>query len=123
MKVYRPIFTAGPWRSDWGDPAQPHQVAGVGVARELLCREDGGAALVTLTDGRYALTGATFAAGTAQALKRHARSRSRRASEGERRWLLVVVEDLRARSKVRRLPLTGGGNRQGAVAATPGART
>ena len=64
--------------------------------RELL-RGDGGA-LVELADGRFALTGTTYAAGTARALKRHLRRRSRLVSEDDRAWLSTVIEELSRRS-------------------------
>ncbi len=109
MRARRKIFTAGRWHPAWGDPDRPRHVANIKVARGLLRREGGGGALVILTDGRYALTGATFAIGTARAVMRDARSRSRTASAGERAWLLVVSEELRRRSRKRRLSPGKGG--------------
>lgn len=97
MRARRLIFTTGPWHADWGEQDEPRQVLGVQVARELLRREGGGGTLVVLADGRLALTGATFAAGPARALMRHARRRSRSAPESDRAWLLTVVEELRGR--------------------------
>src|SRR5690606_28298898 len=84
MRARRLIFTTGPWHSDWGEQDEPRQVVGIQVARELLRREGGGGALVVLADGRFALTGATFAAGSARALMRHASRRSRCAPDGDR---------------------------------------
>lgn len=115
------IFTAGPWHSDWGDQGEPRQVSGIQVARELLRREGGGGALVVLADGRFALTGPTYAAGTARALMRHVRRRSRRAPVGYRAWLLVVAEELRRRSWSRRQP--GDGHSRPSLATTPSSRT
>jgi cell volume regulation protein A len=88
------VFTTGPWRSDWGDHDEPRQVSGIPVAKELLRREGGGGTLVLLADNRFALTGTTYAAGTAHALTRHARRRSQCLPEGDRAWLLSVVEEL-----------------------------
>lgn len=99
MRARRLIFTAGPWHSDWGEQDEPRQVVGIQVARELLRREGGGGALVALADGRFALTGATFAVGSARALMRHARRQSRCAPESDRAWLLTVTEELRGRSR------------------------
>lgn len=103
MRAHRMIFTAGPWHPDWGDQDHPRHVANIKVARGLLRREGGGGALVILTDGRFALTGSTYAIGTARAVMRDASSRSRTASVGERAWLLMVSEELRRRSRKRRL--------------------
>jgi hypothetical protein len=92
MRTHRPIFTAGPWHSDWGAQDEPREVSGIQVARELLRGRRG--ALVQLADGRFALTGTTYAAGTARALKRHLRRRSRLVSEDDRAWLSIVIEEL-----------------------------
>ena len=92
MRAHRPIFTVGPWDSDWGAQDEPREVSGVQVARELL-RGDS-AALVELADGRFALTGTAYAAGTVRALKRHLRRRSRLVSEGDRAWLSSVIDEL-----------------------------
>ncbi len=94
MKAHRRIFTTGPWRTEDGDPGSPKHVLGVPVLRSLHRREEGVGALVLLEDRRYALTGATVAAGTATALRRHARRCSRRASAEERRWLKAVIAEL-----------------------------
>ena len=48
MKARRPIFTAGPWRSDWGEQDVPREVFGIRVAREIL--RGRGAALVQLAE-------------------------------------------------------------------------
>jgi len=103
MRAHRMIFTAGPWHPDWGDQDHPRHVSSLKVARGLLRREGGGGALVILADGRFALTGPTYTVGTARAVMRDARSRSRTASVGERAWLLLVAEELRHRSRKRRL--------------------
>lgn len=123
MKARRLIFTAGPWNLKWGDCSEPRQVAGVRVAEEILGREGGGGALVVLADGRFALTGATFAAGTARALKRYARSRARYGHRSDRAWLLIVTEELRLRSWMRRLPPTEGRIRRSSASSTSRAHT
>jgi cell volume regulation protein A len=107
MRAQRLIFTAGPWNSDWGEQDEPRQVSGIQVARELLRREGGGETLVLLADGRFALTGATYAAGTARALMRHARRRSRCLPDGDRAWLLSVIEELNRRARSRLRPARG----------------
>jgi hypothetical protein len=111
MRARRLIFTAGPWHSDWGEQDEPHQVSGIQVVKGLLQREGGDGALVLLADGRFALTGSTYAAGTARALMRHARQRSRSAPDGDRTWLLVVIEELSRRSQKRRLRPAAGRSR------------
>jgi hypothetical protein len=117
MRAHRMIFTAGPWHPDWGDQDRPRHVAGIKVARGLLHRESGGGGLVILTDGRFALTGSTYAIGTARAVMRDARSKSRAASVGERAWLLMVAEELRRRSRKRRF--SSGEGARPYFAATP----
>lgn len=103
MRAHRKIFTTGRWHPAWGDQDHPRHVSNIKVASRLLHREGGGGALVILTDGRYALTGSTYAIGTARAVMRDASSKSRTASVGERAWLLMVSEELRRRSRKRRL--------------------
>ena len=44
-----------------GDPAYPEEVDGVRVREHLRTRREERGALVSLTDGRYALTGSTLA--------------------------------------------------------------
>ena len=94
MKARRPVLSTGPWRPEWGEPQEPEQVSGVEVTEVLLRRDGGEGALVALADGRFALTGPTFAAGTALALMRHARQRSRHPREADGTWLLAVAEEL-----------------------------
>lgn len=94
MKARRPILSTGPWHSEWGEPQEPEQVSGIKVTEVLLRRDGGDGALVALADGRFALTGSTFAAGTALALMRHTRQRSRHPREADSTWLLSVAEEL-----------------------------
>lgn len=119
MRAHRLIFTAGPWHCDWGNQDEPRQVSGVQVAKELLRREGGGGALVLLADGRFALTGITYAAGTARALMRHARRRSRCGPEADRVWLLIVTEELSRRSRRRLRPARGRRRRSSPTPSSP----
>lgn len=94
MKARRPVLSTGPWNSEWGEAEAPEQVSGIEVTEVVLRRDGGEGALVALVDGRFALTGSTFAAGTALALMRHARQRSRHPREADSTWLLAVAEEL-----------------------------
>ncbi|MGD9734029.1 MAG: hypothetical protein AB7V58_00220 [Solirubrobacterales bacterium] len=88
-------MSTGPWHSEWGAPGAPKEVSGVQVTEILLRQDEGDEALVALVDGRFALTGTTtFAIGTAQAVMRHARRRSRHPREKHSTWLLAVAEEL-----------------------------
>jgi len=51
------IFNVRPWRDEDGDPARPGEIAGVEVVQRLRTRRDSAGALMTLADGRYAVTG------------------------------------------------------------------
>jgi len=86
------ISTSRPWESGDGDPAYPRQVNGVPVTRQLLTRIDEAGALVTLEDGRYAFTGPTLAAGSANALQATARRRlAASTTDADRAWWREVI--------------------------------
>jgi len=51
------IFNVRPWRPGDGDPGRPERIGGVEVATRLRTRRDSPGALMTLADGRYAVTG------------------------------------------------------------------
>jgi cell volume regulation protein A len=51
------VFSVRPWRPDDGDPGRPRRIGGVEVISQIRQRRDGRGALVTLADGRYAVTG------------------------------------------------------------------
>lgn len=95
----RAIFTIGPWKSVEGDPASPRFVVGVPVVDVVLSRSDIPGALLSLADGRYAITGRLVAVGSARQLKRYARRHLRRdATEVEQDWHREVIAELARRS-------------------------
>jgi potassium/hydrogen antiporter len=51
------VFTARPWRDSDGDPGRPDAVDGVPVVGQVRTRRDRPGALLTLADGRFAVTG------------------------------------------------------------------
>jgi cell volume regulation protein A len=85
-----------PWTADHGDPADPVILQGTVVVENLRLRADGGGALVQLEDGRYGVTGATLAVGSAEALRRYAGRRlARAADEDDALWWREVAAALR----------------------------
>ncbi len=89
------IFSVRPWRPDDGDPAHPDTVAGVPVVARLRRRWDEPGVLVSLADGRHAVTGRRLAIGGRGALQDHARRRAAAARDGEERaWWREVVAAL-----------------------------
>jgi cell volume regulation protein A len=84
-----------PWTAEDGDPSDPELVAGVPVVELLHTRRDERAALVTLEDGRRALTGPSLVAGPAPLLRRYARRRLAGApAEAEEAWWREVIAAL-----------------------------
>jgi potassium/hydrogen antiporter len=51
------VFTTRPWRDADGDPGRPDAVDGVPVVGQVRTRRDRPGALLTLADGRFAVTG------------------------------------------------------------------
>lgn len=95
----RAIFTIGPWKAPEGDPASLSVVVGVPVTVVVLSRSDIAGALLSLADGRYAITGRLVAVGSARQLKRYARRRLRQdTTEVERAWYEEVIAELVRRS-------------------------
>lgn len=91
----RGLFSV-PWTTDHGDPADPDLLLGVLVVERLRVRRDQRGALVQLEDGRYAVTGATLAAGPAEVVRRYARRRLARApGTAEAMWWEEVADALR----------------------------
>jgi potassium/hydrogen antiporter len=89
------ILTARPWRPSDGSPAFPNRILGTPVREQRLARLDRPGALVTLEDGRYAVTGPILAVGPASALQEDARRRLDHAgSETERAWWREVIGEL-----------------------------
>ena len=85
------IFSAGAWREQDGDPAQPESVAGRAVTEQLRIRRDAPGGLWVLEDGRYAVTGALYAIGGRSDVSDWARRRMRDAEPDERAWLQTLV--------------------------------
>jgi potassium/hydrogen antiporter len=70
------VFSSRPWDDERdGDPAAPQEVDGVPVRDHLRTRRDERGALLSLSDGRYALTGPTLAVGGRRQLQAYARRR------------------------------------------------
>jgi potassium/hydrogen antiporter len=85
-----------PWEDRDGDPSDPDLIAGTPVIERLRERVDAGGALVALEDGRYAVTGASVAVGSAALVGRYARRRRESAQNGsEQRWWQEVAAALR----------------------------
>jgi cell volume regulation protein A len=87
------VFSSRPWDDEFdGDPAYPETVDGVTVREHLRTRRDNRGALVSLTDGRYALTGSTLAVGGAKQIQAYARRRlARETDDTARAWWQEVV--------------------------------
>ena len=87
------VFSSRRWDEDRdGDPGYPREVDGVPVRDHLRTRRDRRGALVSLTDGRYAVTGPTLAMGGARQLQAYARRRlAREADDTARAWWQEVI--------------------------------
>ena len=86
------VTTIRSWQPADGDPSRPRAVAGIEVVEQLRTRRDEAGALVSLADGRFAVTGALLAVGPAGELQAFARRRlGRAATAGERAWWREVV--------------------------------
>jgi cell volume regulation protein A len=92
------IFHVGPWTEGMGDPARPASIAGIEVGQRLRTRRDSPGALVTLADGRYAITGGGIVAvGGRRPLADWAAKRISRGMRGdERAWWQEVSGVLNA---------------------------
>jgi cell volume regulation protein A len=70
----------------------PETVGGVRVIEQLRTRHDQPGALVALEDGRYAITGATVAIGSAQQIQGYGRRRLRvPCADAEQAWWQEVI--------------------------------
>jgi potassium/hydrogen antiporter len=87
------VFSSRPWDDELdGDPAYPETVEGITVREHLRTRRDDRGALVSLTDGRYALTGSTLAMGGAKQIQAYARRRlTRETDDTARAWWQEVI--------------------------------
>ena len=87
-----PIFSVRPWAPVEGDPSRPRTVAGRAVIERLRNRHDQPGSLVTLDDGRYAVTGSLLIVGSATQVQRQARKCMRQTDDdAERAWWQEVV--------------------------------
>jgi cell volume regulation protein A len=86
------VTTVRPWEPADGDQSRPKEISGLAVLEQLRTRRDEPGALVTLEDGRFAVTGKLVAIGPPSELQAVARRRlSRAESAGERAWWREVV--------------------------------
>jgi potassium/hydrogen antiporter len=87
------VFSSRPWDAERdGEAAYPEEVDGVPVHEYLRTRRDKGGALVSLTDGRYAVTGPTLALGGAKQIQAYARRRlARETDDAIRAWWQEVI--------------------------------
>ena len=87
------VFSSRPWDDARdGEAAYPEKVDGVPVHEHLRTRRDKGGALVSLTDGRYAVTGPTLALGGAKQIQAYARRRlARETDDAIRAWWQAVI--------------------------------
>jgi cell volume regulation protein A len=87
------VFSSRPWDEDRdGDPGYPDEIEGVAVRDHLRTRRDRRGALVSLVDGRYAVTGPTLAVGGARQLQAYARRRlTRETDDTARAWWQEVI--------------------------------
>ncbi len=87
------VFSSRPWDAELdGDAAYPETIEGIAVREHLRTRRDDRGALVSLTDGRYALTGATVAIGGSKQIQAYARRRlARERDDTGRAWWQEVI--------------------------------
>ena len=87
------VFSSRPWDAERdGDAAYPEAIDGVAAREYLRTRRDKGGALVSLTDGRYAVTGPTLAVGGAKQIQAYARRRlARETDDTIRAWWQEVI--------------------------------
>jgi potassium/hydrogen antiporter len=87
------VFSSRPWDDEVdGDAAYPEEVDGVPVREYLRTRRDVHGALVSLADGRYALTGSTLAVGGTKQVQAYARRRlTRETDDTARAWWQEVI--------------------------------
>jgi cell volume regulation protein A len=96
------VFTVHPAR-DLTDPANPREVDGIGVVSRLRSRRDRPGALVSLVDGRHAVTGTDVVAlGSRRALAQWCGRRAQResADQVERAWWQEAAGALSAPGRI-----------------------
>jgi hypothetical protein len=87
------VFSSRRWDEERdGDPGYPREIDGVAVRTHLRTRRDHRGALVSLTDGRFAVTGPTLAVGGALQVQAYARRRlARETDDTARAWWQEVI--------------------------------
>jgi cell volume regulation protein A len=91
--VGSPVFSSRPWDPERdGDAAYPEAIDGVDVREHLRTRREERGALVSLVDGRYALTGSNLAQGGSKQIQAYARRRlARETDDTARAWWQEVI--------------------------------
>jgi cell volume regulation protein A len=91
--VGSPVFSSRPWDEERdGDAAYPEAIDGVDVREVLRTRHDERGALMSLVDGRYALTGSNLAQGGSKQIQAYARRRlARETDDTARAWWQEVI--------------------------------
>jgi potassium/hydrogen antiporter len=87
------VFSSRRWDEEHdGDPGYPREVDGVEVREHLRTRRDRRGALVSLTDGRFAVTGPTLAVGAPRQIQSYARRQlAREEDDTARAWWQEVI--------------------------------
>jgi potassium/hydrogen antiporter len=87
------VFTSRRWDEERdGDPGYPREVDGVEVRAHLRTRRETRGALVSLTDGRFAVTGPTVAMGGPRQIQSYARRQlAREKDDTARAWWQEVI--------------------------------
>jgi hypothetical protein len=87
------VFSSRRWDEERdGDPGYPREIEGVAVRTHLRTRRDRRGALVSLADGRFAVTGPTLAVGGALQVQAYARRRlARETDDTARAWWQEVI--------------------------------
>ena len=87
------VFSSRPWDDERdGDAAYPEAIDGIDVREHLRTRRDRRGALVSLTDGRYAVTGPTLALGGPRQVQAYSRRRlARETDDTARAWWQEVI--------------------------------
>ena len=87
------VFSSRRWDEERdGDPGYPGEIDGVEVREHLRTRRDRRGALVSLMDGRFAVTGPTVAAGSPRQIQSYARRQlAREEDDTARAWWQEVI--------------------------------
>jgi cell volume regulation protein A len=87
------VFTSRRWDEERdGDPGYPREIDGVEVREHLRTRRETRGALVSLTDGRFAVTGPTVAVGGPRQIQAYARRQlAREQDDTARAWWQEVI--------------------------------